>query len=225
MPYKKGYKKGYKKYKKREVEYYIYNPHATPGPLKNGDIATIVSIDPGTTNFAVYVCEYNFVTKQKKSLSLHLLNFKNKGETLPMGKAAIELSKHKDLFKKAQYIVIEEQVKMNVKMMKFSHFLIGYFSALFQDKNYLPIVVLINNKLKLRMLDCPYTDKAEYKKWSSIKAQEILDKDEKTFIEFLTGKGKKDDLGDTICQCEAFIKLLCERDDERLIPKNDTEDF
>ena len=64
---------------------------------------------------------------------------------------------------------------------------------------------------KTRLLGCPKgLKKPEYKVWCREKAIELLksrgEREEK-FINFLKNSKKKDDMGDAICQCEAWLMV------------------
>jgi hypothetical protein len=104
---------------------------------------------------------------------------------------------------------------MSIPNTRMGQHLITFFCTLLRNKGKKPIILEITPKAKTKVLKCPPgMKKPEYKKWCTNKAIELLesreDPREERFITCMecATKGKKDDMGDTICQAEAFIKII-----------------
>ena len=87
--------------------------------------------------------------------------------------------------------------------------LITFFMTYLKNKGNRPIIIEFNSQSKTRLLGCPKgMKKPEYKVWCREKAFELLEsrgEKEKKFMDFLKNSKKKDDMGDAICQCEAWL--------------------
>lgn len=130
------------------------------------------------------------------------------------------LDKYGDYFDKCSIFIIEQQMKKNYMAMKlgqhcFSYFSIRYgrFKTILEFPSYYKTQILGAEKIKGKKykngkFKWKTIDKTARKKWSIIKATEILKKrGEFDTIDNIKSKTKKDDLADTLSQLQAFKYL------------------
>ena len=84
--------------------------------------------------------------------------------------------------------------------------------TMLKNKGNRPIIIEFNSQSKTRLLGCPKgLKKPEYKVWCREKASELLksreNESEEKFINCLEKAKKKDDMGDAVCQCEAWLMV------------------
>lgn len=200
----------------------IHWPHSIEYPkdhlisLFSGYFTTIVSIDPGTKNYAIRIGKRNNNTDTISSLyysrwTLDLPN-KNEGE-VEIDKTYSSLNKKlnsiEDLIEQSDILIIERQLPINYNSTRIMQHTITYFEHIY-DKNSTgkyPIIVLIAPQLKGKMLGAPRgLPKPQLKEWSIDMAYEILYKDNDTFgIKRMNEERKKDDLADVTTQKKAFL--------------------
>ena len=193
-----------------------FDPHDGPAPYYNGESIIVTSVDPGIKNCAIYVQKINLLNDKKTSIFLTRMDF-NQDETHITSsiKMLEKLEKDMELFSRSQYILVEKQMTMSIPNTRMGQHLITLFCRMVRNKGKRPIILEITPKAKTKVLKCPAgMKKYEYKKWCVNKAIELLesrdnDYEEKfiTCIECAT-KGKKDDMGDVICQSEAFARIV-----------------
>jgi len=97
-------------------------------------------------------------------------------------------------------------------MVRLSQHVISYLSLHLKNNNNLTVLLEISPKLKSKELCAPKgISEKELKKWSVIKALELLDVRKDTIaIQIINkaAKSKKDDFADTIVQIEALFSLF-----------------
>lgn len=135
------------------------------------------------------------------------------------------LDKYSEYWDKCSYFVIEEQMnfgkKRNPMALKlgqhcYSYFVFRYgrFKNIVEFPSYHKTQILGCEKIKGKKYKngnfrWKAIDKPERKKWSIVKATEILtNRGEQDTIDNIKSKTKKDDLADVICQLEAFKYLF-----------------
>lgn len=197
--------------------YAVYNPHSHDSPVMNNDNILITSIDPGIKNCGVYVNCFNTKTKEHTSILLTRLDF-SKSETdnhyISCMKQFDELEREGEYFSKSHYIVVESQMTISYDNTRMGQHIITYFSTKFRNRGNMPHVIEFNSQAKTRMLGCPKgMKKQDYKRWCKQKAIEFLksrpnQKYEEEFAKKIKGSTKGDDMGDSVCQCYAWIMLL-----------------
>ena len=135
------------------------------------------------------------------------------------------LDKYSDFWDKCCFFIVEKQMdfgkmKRNPKALKLGHycqsyfvFRYGRFKQVIEFPAYHKTQVLGCKKIKGKKYKNGKhkwiaINKPDRKKWSIIKATEILDiRKEKIIIDSIKTKAKKDDISDCICQLESFKYL------------------
>jgi hypothetical protein len=140
------------------------------------------------------------------------------------------LDKYSEYWDKCSYFIVEKQMdfgkmKRNPKALKLGHycqsyfvFRYGRFKEVIEFPAYHKTQVLGCQKIKGKKYKngkhkWTSISKPERKKWSIIKATEILDiRGEKNIIDSIKTKAKKDDISDCICQLESFKYLYISKE-------------
>jgi len=176
----------------------------------------IVSIDPGSKNYAIRISERNNRTGSMKSLyySRWMLedNIKN-DRKIEIDRTFTSLYKLlnniKDLIIKTDLMIIERQLPINYNSTRIMQDTISYFNNIYSgnETGRYPTIVIVAPQLKGKMLGAPKgLPKAELKKWSVDVAYDFLEMDNDLWaINILNSEKKKDDLADVVTQLEAFI--------------------
>ena len=197
----------------------IYTSHSdSTSPVKyvrNGKEEIIIcTIDPGSSNCGVFFLSYLPSNGKVYPLQLENLKFKEKGKDPTnscYGECIRVLDGFSEIFMACHYVFIEEQLGFVPANVKIAHIIIGYLLSKYKDKGNRLLVIEINSSSKLRLLDCPYKEKKDYKKWAPEKALELLKEEFEEnvkCIEKLEKKGKKDDIGDAVCFGKVAIKYI-----------------
>jgi hypothetical protein len=136
------------------------------------------------------------------------------------------LDKYSEYWDKCCSFIVEKQMdfgkmKRNPKALKLGHycqsyfvFRYGRFKQVIEFPAYHKTQVLGCQKIKGKKYKngkhkWTSINKPDRKKWSIIKATEILDiRGEKNIIDSIKTKAKKDDISDCICQLESFLYLF-----------------
>lgn len=215
---------GYRRYSKLKNKqpvsgkppYIVYSAHSSESPVMNNDNIIITSIDPGIKNCGVYVNCFNTVDKSQTSILLTRLDFSAGGDNHYVNciKEFDRLEKEQQYFSKSHYIVVESQMTISYTNTRMGQHIITYFMTKLKNRGNMPHVIELNSQAKTRMLDCPKgMKKQQYKRWCKQKAVEFIDQrnnqdHEKPFADKIKHATKGDDMGDTVCQCYAWIMLL-----------------
>jgi hypothetical protein len=231
-----GYRRYSKINKNHQVNgkppYAVYSAHSHNSPIMNNDNILVTSVDPGIKNCGIYVNCFNTKTKENTSVLLVRLDF-SKGEDnhyISCIKQLDDFERNHECFSKSHYIVIESQMTISYDNTRMGQHLITYFTTKFKNRGNMPHVIEFNSQAKTRMLGCPKgMKKQQYKRWCKLKAIEILNgRDNKeheiNFSNKIKSATKADDMGDSVCQCHAWIMLL-EGENKPLLPKKETGDF
>lgn len=178
-------------------------------PFYSGsDWFTIISIDPGTVNFAIRV------ERRKGDLVECLIFDKVNVSNTDAGVCQVYkkltdfLDKYLPILKLANLILIEKQLKVNYKATRIAQHTISYFTIKLSNSVNLPRLYEVDPKLKSNVLESPpKMNKKEVKKWAITTATKILtERNDSYCLGVLQHfKSKQDDLADTICQIEAFL--------------------
>jgi hypothetical protein len=118
------------------------------------------------------------------------------------------LESQKTLFDKCDIIIIEKQMsfrgRINPMAIKIAHFCYSWFLINYGEKKKLVDFMAYN---KTQVMGAPNKlTKAMRKKWSSDKCVEIWNKrEDQVMIDKLKKIKKKDDIGDTLLMCLAYI--------------------
>ena len=213
--------------------YAVYNAHSHHSPLMNNDNIIITSIDPGIKNCGVYVDCFNTVTKEHTSILLTRLDF-SKSDTdnhyVSCIKQFDELEREHQYFSKSHYIVVESQMTISYDNTRMGQHILTYFCTKLKNRGNMPHVIEFNSQAKTRMLGCPKgMKKQQYKRWCKQKAMEFLKErsnqtHEDAFIKKIKTATKGDDMGDSVCQCYAWIMLL-EGDNKPQLPVKEESEF
>jgi hypothetical protein len=183
----------------------LYNNNGTP-KLETGKILKEVCLNGKTIMHS-----NNDLTKGCSAVSRKYLDpeiFHNMNDLL---------DKYGDMWDKCSYFVIEMQLKRNTMAIKlgqhcFSYFSFRYgrFKKIIEYPAYYKTQILGCQKIKgKKYKNGKYRwktiDQRSRKKWSIVKATEILaSRGEINNIENIKSKSKKDDLADTLTQLQAF---------------------
>ena len=191
-----------------------FNPHDLEAPVVRNNNLLVTSIDPGIVNCGVYVNCIDLKTNEKKSLYLSKLEFnKEDNHYVSCIKILIDLEEKYGYFSSSHYIIIESQMAISYSNTRMGQHLITFFMTYLRNKGNRPIIIEFNSQSKTRLLGCPKgLKKPEYKVWCKDKALELLksrnSEYEQKFINCLEKAKKKDDMGDAICQAEAWITVF-----------------
>jgi len=196
-------------------KYALYNVHTNKdAPVVNNDNIIITSIDPGIVNFGIYVVAYNKKKETFVSIFLSKLKFDRKNNHyIDSINQLNELEENFNYFSNSHYIVIESQMSISYDNTRLGQHLITYFCSTLRNKGVNPVVVEFNSQAKTKLMGCPKgMKKPQYKIWCREKAVELLkshpNKEHEQSFLTLFETGKRDDIGDAICQSYAWIKTL-----------------
>lgn len=200
-------------------DYTVYNPHSLPIDLREqrwGDFIRIVSIDPGSVNYALRVslrARTSNIIFEPRTEYMENLNFVPRTASPDEVSAGlVELLKFLKVglptFLKCHIVIIERQLPINYRSNRFSMATLSFFLDHLADAEYLPMIVEIHAKLKGKMLGVPAgTNEKQLKRWSVEKAAELCWCRNDPYFSKFAKSGKRDDIADTITQEEAFSKI------------------
>ena len=198
-----------------KTPYTIYYPHSIPHTERpsNPDYVQIVSIDPGTKNFAFRIerryLNGTIIPIVFDKICIRATKIVENVTVSDTYKVLTDfLDRFIEFYDDCQYIIIERQLPQNYKAGRVAQHTISYFSLKLYNKPLLPAIVEICPKLKGKMLGAPKNiSDGQLKTWATEKAKELLEARNDTFsldvLKFY--KGKQDDLSDTVCQIEALF--------------------
>nr|QBK90381.1 MAG: holliday junction resolvase [Pithovirus LCPAC103] len=200
-------------------DYTVYNPHTLPLELREtgwGEFVRIVSIDPGTVNYALRVSlrarfkEFYFHPKTEYMENLKFVPNNATPEQVASG--MVEMLKFLKVglptFLKCHIVIIERQLPVNYKACRFSAATLAFFIDHLADAEYLPIIIEVHAKMKGKMLGASSgLNKTQLKRWSVEKAAELCWSRNDPYLSSFQKAGKRDDIADTITQEEAICSL------------------
>ncbi len=221
-----------------KLPYAIFNPHSGPAPLISNtqtmsalepraeSFINIMSIDPGILNCGLRIERRRYAQHHLlgvETIVMVRINF-NEGnqhevkdpqtqvfDTAYYTRSIKILDKFSKYFIECQYILVESQLPINYSMVRMSQHLITYLCTKVMDLGNRPLIVEMDPHLKSRLLGAPgKMKKPELKKWCRATALQILEnREDMEARNVMLRTTKGDDMGDTICQCEAWWIILC----------------
>jgi hypothetical protein len=198
----------------------VYHCHNTPEPVEwhtRKDYYRIMSIDPGRRNFCFRVEHRNLVTGKItmelfRKIDMILTTHDVKVSTdVVFRNTILVLAQYHELIKDCHLIIIERQLHINYKMVRFSQHIITYLMCLLMDNALKTVILEIAPTLKTRELGAMKgLNKREVKLWAIEKADTLLRarEDMSSLDVIKKAKTKKDDLSDTVVQIEAVFHLF-----------------
>ena len=201
--------------------YTIHHCHTTSSPIEwntRKDYYRVMSIDPGKKNFCFRIElrnleTGNIITEVFEKIDLIgtqdsdrvTIDYINRN-------AIIILDKYINLIINCHLIIIERQLQINYKMVRFSQHVITYLMLKVMNNSLKTVILEINSKLKTKQLNAPKKlGPKETKLWAIEKAYALLrERKDNTSIRIMdkAQKSKRDDLADTIVQIEAVFSLF-----------------
>ena len=104
---------------------------------------------------------------------------------------------------------------VNYDLVRMGQHLISFFLTKLKNQGNRPLVIEISNQAKTQLIDEKKPKgltKYQYKKWCTEQAIVFLNEkggeEEKDYIHKLETSKKKDDMGDSVCQFMAWIKIM-----------------
>lgn len=180
----------------------------------------LISIDPGSVNFALRIERRwypgNGYDNKIDTIVYEVVNFKNGSNQSIYSTINLFLDQYVQEYKNTHVVIIERQMSniktgaINYKMIRVSQHIISYFITKTGNWPKHPSVIEFDSGLKTNLLGAPLgLDKPGRKKWCRVKALELLTRrNDITAITKFNQSKKKDDLGDIVCQAEAYCILL-----------------
>ncbi len=198
---------GKKKKSADPYTYYFPNPekceHYVQYPL------TFASMDPATKTHATRI-ETHYSESEVSPLLFCLENFtaptgeKKKGHTT-FSQINVFLESIFPELSRCHYILIEKQPVINQKTVRISQHIISYCMLKFKDSENPPIIVECDCRHIREILGIEKEDKK--KSGVVSRAKEILKtRGDSWSLQILESKKKQDDLADTVCQIEGYLK-------------------
>ena len=202
---------------------YTYHPilnHAKKTRIWNQGYYRVVSIDPAEKNLAFRIEKRDYdginITTEvfiKWDLTAYSTAYTKTDTSYIYSYIMNDLDKYTYLFRETHLVLIERQMAINFRMVRFSMCLISYFLRKMRKGIFLPMIYEINSQLKSSQLGCPKgITKKQLKEWGIDVSLHILEYRGDTIsyniIKNEKGIGKKDDLADTVIQIEAFFKYM-----------------
>jgi len=172
------------------------------------DYRQIVSVDPAYLNYALRI-ERHYKNGRVVPLVFDKVAFVKKGdkclERIMRGLFEF-LDKYKDFFLCSHIFLVEQQPPKSNIPKRISQSTIAYFTILMRDSPLKPSIFEVSGRMKGDVLHAPRG--MDLKIWSIREATTILRKrsDDWSIEVMECFPRKKDDLADTVCQIEAFIR-------------------
>jgi hypothetical protein len=219
--------------------HFTYNPHTKKAVVdpseeqckslggKAANYRAFVTIDPGQTNFGVYM-EAVWSNGEGQYLA-HELFHPLESETNDYPAIIAGCSRvFEELYPallETHYIVVESQVDKNLAAMAMERHFISLCYERLRDTGFRPLIIEINPSMKTKLLDAPTgLSRYQIKKWCIEKAIDILsergeeDVAHELFIRRRKpgeGKNKKDDICDGVCMVRAIVIIFEEIEKNR----------
>lgn len=174
----------------------------------------ILSIDPGKRNFCFRIELRDYtkgIIKMEAYEKIDLL-----GESVD-GKVKIDyiyrnsmliLKQYEKLIVNCHVVLIERQLAINYKMVRFSQHVISNLMSMLYNNDLRTVIMEIDSTVKTQQFGIKGLGKRETKKWAIEKADQLLRArgDQASLNIIKKAKSKKDDLSDTVVQIEAVWK-------------------
>lgn len=199
----------------------VHHCHSTNIPIEwntRKDYYRVMSIDPGKKNFCFRIelrnLETNTITTEVFE-KIDLIGSQNTDRVTVdfINRNAITiLDKYINLILNCHVVIVERQMTINYKMVRFSQHVITYLMVRLRDNSIKTVIIEIDSKLKTKQLRAPKKlGSKETKLWAIEKATELLkNRGDTVSLKVMdkAQKSKKDDLADTIVQIEAVFSYF-----------------
>lgn len=181
---------------------------------------TVLSIDPGVTNFGLRIEKRPFGSDvwKVKVKSYSNTCFKDYQTNPETNTSALyrSISEYLDSFKskllKAHLILIERQLPINYNMVRVSQHIISYLITILSKSEIHPLILEIDSSGKTCILGAPKKlTPRQVKDWSVEKALQLsyIRKDWHSFYAIINAtRNKTDDLSDVMVQIESICSLF-----------------
>lgn len=164
----------------------------------------ILSIDPAIKNLAVRIEQRNYDSPSSKTILFDKLSLPNSKDGEIYISIINYLNNISNLLTNIDLIIMEKQLPRNYKMVRLSQHILSYFLI----NNISNCIIEVEPTMKSSVLGY-IKEYGNVKKWSIKTALEILNQhNDITGINIINKYSKKDDLADTVCQIEAYIRLI-----------------
>lgn len=174
----------------------------------------VVIIDPGVRNFCIR-CEVRYKNGQMKPklfAKWDVLVADASGEDVSVTTAELSrrLNKYRDLLVQSDRVLIERQLAINYQSTLIMQHCITYFELLLADQPHLPIICLVDPKLKSRILAGRVKmTKPELKAWSPGEAIKWLQRQNDSWsVKTIEESKKQDDFADVVVMREAYYRYV-----------------
>lgn len=208
--------------KEEKAPYIMHWAHTLPRTdprthFKPDNFIQIVSIDPGTVNFAIRI-ERRYFSGKIVPIFYQVWALRKRGKVDTARPNTIystlsgKLDEIKDSIIESHLFIIEKQLAINYQSTRVMQHAISHFIILVKDLPHYPIIYEIAPTLKGQCLGAPpRMSKNELKEWAIVKAKELLTIRGDTWsLQVIDKYKKQDDLGDIVCQIEAFLIFIGE---------------
>jgi hypothetical protein len=168
----------------------------------------IVSIDPGIKNFAIRIERINFFNKEDYIVDyfevIQIDENKNVSKLKLIQKLNDTLISLSELMKGTHFILIEEQLGVNSKLIVIFHHMLSYFINC--GKYNTTSIISVNPKFKSKKLNFPRLNGKKLKKYTVDRMIELLqERNDVESLNKITSVKKQDDLADTKAMIESFL--------------------
>jgi len=170
------------------------------------DEIVIVSIDPGTINYAIRI---ESIQNNKIEMLAYEKRNLPKDENLKMYALNKFLNEFSYLYNRIHYVIVEKQMSFNFKANRIGYHTISYFINICKNLPNNPRVIEFNSQLKTRILSDEKIPSKQTKKWSiEFCRNELKRRNDLISLDILNKTKKKDDLADIVTQNCAFMKII-----------------
>lgn len=200
--------------------YTIYHCHDIKEPVEwniRTDYYRILSIDPGRRNFCFRIEHRDLISKIITMEAYEKIDLigQNKDEKVVIDyifrNVIMILEKYKIMINNCHLVIIERQLQINYRMVRFSQHIITYLMGLLRNNYNKTVIMEIAPTLKTKQFNVRgKLGKRDVKNWAIEKAKELLiSRGDQASLNILNkAKSKKDDLSDTVVQIEAVFSLF-----------------
>lgn len=182
-------------------------------------IFRIVSIDPAVKNYCIRIedrprpgCTGEIVSHVYQRVDLNPGKDYKDDENYVFLYTNLNsfLEKFQEFWKSADYIIIEKQLPKNTNSVRIMAHTMAFFMCELKESPYLPLILEVDPRIKTKLLGAPSNlNERGYKTWTIEKSTQLLmQRNDHFSLLILKRSKKKDDLADTVAQCEAVaIKM------------------
>lgn len=193
----------------------LYDENCISRDWSSFNYITVLSIDPGITNFGLRIERRPFGSDVWKVHPVEYANtcFKQHKTDTRTNSSSLYRSITEYLeslnpnIKSAHLVLIERQLPINYNMVRVSQHIITYLMTVLSSSKINPLILEIDSCGKTSILGAPKLTSTQVKDWSIEKALQLsyIRKDWTSFMAILNAtKNKSDDLADTLVQIESI---------------------